>query len=140
MTDTVTLAAFYELSQAKARYCRTLDSRDWTGFADLMTEDIELDVTDGDTGVAVISGRDAAVEMIRSTLTDAQTAHQVCMPEIQLNGEEAQVIWAMRDRLIWPNGPSLTGFGHYHERWVQRGGEWKLAALRLTRLIMDFDS
>ena len=104
-----------------------------------MTEDIELDVSDGGTGVAVITGRDA-VEMIRSSLTNARSAHQVHTPDIDVDGDEARVVWAMQDRLVWDNGTALTGYGHYHERWVRRDGQWKLAALKLTRLIMDFDA
>ncbi|CAN5770132.1 nuclear transport factor 2 family protein [soil metagenome] len=132
------IRAFYELTTAKARYCRTLDTRDWVGFGDLMADDIELDVSDGNTGVPVITGRDAAVDMIRSSLTNARTAHQVHTPEITLNGDEAQVIWAMQDRVSWANGTELTGYGHYHERWVRQAGQWRIASLRLTRLIMDF--
>jgi hypothetical protein len=131
--------AFFELTQAKARYCYTLDTRDWAGFGDLMTEDIELDVSEG-TGVPVVHGRDAAVDMIRSSLTNARSAHQVHTPLIEVDGDEARVIWAMQDRVMWGNGPALTGYGHYHERWVRRGGDWKLAALRLTRLIMEFQT
>jgi hypothetical protein len=129
--------AFYQLTQAKARYCYTLDTRDWAGFGALMTDDVELDVSEG-TGVPVITGRDGAVEMIRSSLTNAKSAHQVHTPLIELNGDEAQVIWAMQDRVVWESGPALTGYGHYHERWVRDGGQWKIASLRLTRLIMEF--
>lgn len=136
MTDMETLSACYELSQAKARYCYTLDTRDGVGFADLMCDDIELDVSDG-TGVPVITGRDAAVEMIRSSLTNTRTAHQVHTPLIQLADGEALVIWAMQDRVVWENGSALTGYGHYHERWVRSAGGWKLASLRLTRTIME---
>ncbi|BCI55925.1 bile-acid 7-alpha-dehydratase [Mycolicibacterium litorale] len=134
MTD-----AFFDLTQAKARYCYTLDARDWAGFAALMTEDIELDVSEG-TGVPVVHGRDAAVDMIRSSLTNARSAHQVHTPLIEVDGDQARVVWAMQDRVVWENGPALTGYGHYHERWVRGEDGWKLAALRLTRLIMEFQS
>lgn len=137
MAQPTVVEASCELTRAKARYCFTLDTRDWTGFADLMTDDVVLDVSDG-TGVPVVTGRDAAVEMIRSSLTNAKSAHQVHTPLIDLNGDEAEVIWAMQDRVIWESGPALTGYGHYHERWVRRGGDWKLASLRLTRLIVEF--
>ena len=44
----------------------------------------------------------------------------------------------MQDRVIFgPNRPSITGYGHYHERYVRRDGAWKIAALRLTRLHLD---
>jgi ketosteroid isomerase-like protein len=129
---------FLALTQAKGRYCYTLDTRDWAGFGDLMTDDIELDVSDGNTGVPVLTGRDAAVDMIRSSLTNARSAHQVHTPLIEVDGDEARVIWAMQDRVVWENGPALTGYGHYHERWVRQDGAWKLKALRLTRLILEF--
>ncbi|CAN7468230.1 nuclear transport factor 2 family protein [Phenylobacterium sp. LjRoot225] len=125
------------LCNAKARYCRTLDTKDWDGFRDLFTEDYELDVSDG-TGKPVIKGRDAAMASVQSSILTAKTAHQVHTPEITLNGDEAHAIWAMQDRVVWGPDKSLTGYGHYHERWVRQNGEWKIAALKLTRLHMDF--
>jgi len=126
------------LCYAKARYCRMLDTKDWVGFADLLTEDYEMDVTEG-SQVPVIRGRDAAIKQVQSSILTAKTAHQVHSPQIELNGDEAQVVWALQDRVVWgPERTSITGYGHYHERWVRRNGQWKLAALRLTRLHIDF--
>jgi hypothetical protein len=124
---------------AKARYCRMLDTKDWDGFTNLFTEDYELDVSDG-TGMAVIKGRDAAMAMVRASIGAAKTAHQVHSPEIALDGDEARVIWALQDRVIWADDHSLTGYGHYHERWVRRAGEWKIAALKLTRLFIEMQT
>ena len=137
MNELEAISARLALTEAKARYCRMLDTKDWAGYASLMTEDFVLDVSEG-TPVPVICGREAAVSQIKSSILTAKTAHQVHAPEIELQGDEAHVIWAMQDRVIWgPDRPSITGYGHYHERWVRRNGEWKLAALRLTRLHMD---
>lgn len=137
MNELDAITARLALSDAKARYCRMLDTKDWAGYAALLTEDFVLDVSEG-TQVPVITGRDAAVEQIKSSILTAKTAHQVHTPEIRLNADEAQVIWPMQDRVVWaPDRPSITGYGHYHERWVRRNGEWKLAALRLTRLHID---
>ncbi|MGK2868260.1 MAG: hypothetical protein ACSLFA_16780 [Mycobacterium sp.] len=36
MTEQAELIAFYELTRAKATYCRTPDTKDWNGLADLM--------------------------------------------------------------------------------------------------------
>jgi hypothetical protein len=137
MNELDAITARLALSDAKARYCRMLDTKDWAGYAALLTEDFVLDVSEG-TQVPVITGRDAAVEQIKSSILTARTAHQVHTPEIRLNADEAQVIWPMQDRVVWSaDRPSITGYGHYHERWVRRNGEWKLAALRLTRLHID---
>jgi hypothetical protein len=137
MNDLDTIGARFALGEAKARYCRMLDTKDWAGYAALLTEDFVLDVTEG-SDVPVITGRDAAVRQIQSSILDAKTVHQVHSPEIQLHDGGAYVIWALQDRVIWaPDRPSITGYGHYHERWVRRNGDWKLAALRLTRLHID---
>lgn len=140
MTDIEALEAQLAISKVKARYCRMLDTKDWAGLAALLTEDFVLDVTEGSPW-PVIRGRDAAVQQVSSSLEGARTAHHVHAPEIELQGNEAHVIWAMQDRVVW-NPPrhglaSLTGYGHYHERYVRRDGEWKIAALRLTRLHID---
>jgi SnoaL-like domain len=92
------------------------------------------------TGVPVVTGRDAAVDLIRSSLTNAKSAHQVHTPLIELNADGADVVWATQERLMWEGGPALIGNGHYHERWVRRGDDWKLASLRLTRLIVEFQN
>lgn len=144
MSDTTFSETYLAISAVKARYCRLLDTKDWSGFAALLTEDFELDVSEG-TSVPVIRGRDAAVKQIRSSVASARTAHQVHSPEIMLDGaNRAQVIWAMQDRVVWGEEQAarigrsgLTGYGHYHERYVRQDGEWKIAALRLTRLHID---
>jgi ketosteroid isomerase-like protein len=138
MKDSVNFDDWLALCTAKARYCRTLDTKDWAAFADLMTEDYVLDVSEG-TQTPVTTGREAAIKQIQASILTAKTAHQVHSPEIEVNGDEARVVWAMQDRVIWgPNRPSLTGFGHYHERWIRQNGQWKLAALKLTRLLIEF--
>ena len=128
---------YLAICNAKARYCRTLDTKDWDGFRELFTEDYELDVTEG-TQQPVIKGRAEALKMVQASIGSAKTAHQVHTPEIDIQGDEAWAVWAMQDRVLWgPNRPSLTGYGHYHERWVRQDGQWKIAALKLTRLHID---
>lgn len=137
MSDHDPIADRISLCEGKARYCRFLDTKDWTAFADLMTEDYELDVSDG-TGLDPIRGREAAVDMTRKSVGEAKTCHHVHSPEIALQGDDARVIWAMEDRVIWSDDrPSMTGYGHYHERWVRQNGDWKIATLKLTRLFLD---
>ncbi|WP_330252827.1 nuclear transport factor 2 family protein [Nocardia sp. NBC_00565] len=69
MTTPDLLGTAHELSQAKARYCLALDTKDWKALADLMDPDIELDVRADDTGVPVIRERDNAIELIRTRST-----------------------------------------------------------------------
>jgi hypothetical protein len=81
-----------------------------------------------------------AIKQVQSSIATATTAHQVHTPEIEINGDEAQAIWPMQDRVIWGPDRSLVGYGHYHERYVKRSGEWKIASLRLTRLHIDMQT
>lgn len=132
------LLAREAIRDVKARYCRYLDTKQWDEFAGVFTDDFELDVSEG-TGLPLVHGRDEAVAQIRSSIEDAVTAHQVHQPEMQFDDYGVKVIWAMQDRVIWSaDKPSLVGFGHYHERYVQEGEDWKIASLRLTRLHLEF--
>jgi hypothetical protein len=40
----------------------------------------------------MITGRDNALSTLQSLVADAKTVHQVSMPEIDLDGDEARVI------------------------------------------------
>jgi len=145
MTDIAKIEAYIAISEVKARYCRCLDTKDWTGYTDVFTEDFVLD-TSAAGGPPPIHGRDAAMRMIRGAVEKASTAHQVHSPQIELDGDTAHVVWAMQDRVVWsperrpaPGYIGHTGYGHYHERYVRRDGRWRIAAQRLTRLHMDTD-
>lgn len=137
MSEHAELIACYELTQAKAKYCRTLDTRDWSALAALMTPDIEFGMTDGQSEPHVTVGRDETLALLQSLVAGARTAHQVHTPEIELNEDEASVIWTVQDRAVFDNGMSVTGYGHYTERWVRREGAWRLASLRLSHLLTD---
>ncbi len=119
----------------KAAYCRLLDSKDWQGWGQLFTEDFQQDVSG--SGGGVYSGREAAVAATRSAIETTKTCHQVHSPEIAINGDSATGIWALQDRLIWDDGRTMTGYGHYHEDYVKRDGRWWIAGQSLTRLFME---
>jgi hypothetical protein len=137
MSDIDGLRDRLAICDLKARYCRFLDTKQWDAWSDLFTEDYELDVSAAGGGPP-IKGREAAMVSVLASIGQAVTAHQVHFPEITLNGDEAVAIFPMQDRVIFaPDRPSITGYGHYHDRLVRRNGEWKIAALKLTRLHMD---
>lgn len=137
MMEQADFADWLAIANLKAAYCRLLDTKDWDGWGQLFTEDFELDVTG--SGGDVVMGRDAVVASVRQAIGTAQTAHQVHFPEITIEGGEAHAIWPMQDRVVWGEGRALTGYGHYHERYVKTGQGWRIAAQKLTRLVMDFD-
>ncbi len=143
MTDVASFADWLAICEVKARYCRTLDTKDWDSYADCFTEDLVLDTTP--SGGYLVQGRDEAVRLVRGSIETAITAHQVHNPEITFDARGADVIWAMEDRVQWPADKAkhagyagLTGWGHYHERYVQdTDGKWRIARTTLTRLHID---
>ena len=123
------------IANVKAAYCRLLDTKDWEGWKQLFTEDVVVDVRD--SGGTLETGRDAFVASVRASIETTKTAHQVHFPEISIDGDTATAIWPMQDRLIWDNGRTMTGYGHYHETYVKQDGRWRIAEQKLTRLIME---
>jgi uncharacterized protein (TIGR02246 family) len=131
-----TLDEVEAIKRLKARYFRTLDTKDWVGFRGVFTEDVVLDTSQA--GGDVIEGVDALIDFLKVVLADTTTVHQGHMPEIELTGtDEATGIWALSDIVIWPNGTRLDGYGHYHERYRREPDGWRIASSALTRLHMD---
>jgi uncharacterized protein (TIGR02246 family) len=125
------------IKQLKARYFRTLDTKDWDGYRQVFTDDVVMDTSEagGDT----IIGADAFLEYLGNALAGATTVHQGHMPEITLTSDTmATGTWALHDIVIWPGGMRLDGFGHYHETYVKGEDGWRIASSKLTRLHADF--
>lgn len=129
----------------KARYFRHMDQKDWDNWATVFTEDVvvlvDSEVSKGFELTAphdLVAGRDAFVGHIREFLKDVSTVHHGHMPEITIaSPTEATGIWAMEDKLIWPDGTTLHGYGHYRESYRKEDGQWRIARLELSRLRMD---
>jgi hypothetical protein len=92
----------------KARYCRTLDTKDWNGFRDLFTHDFVSDTTK--SGGPVIHGANEFVSFIRKTLDRCVTVHQEQQPELDLtSATTACGVWAMQDVVRLRRGLTLHG-------------------------------
>lgn len=129
--------ALEAIKQLKARYCRTMDTKDWAGMRAVFTDDVEMDTTS--SGGGVIRGADEFMAFLSETLADVVTVHHCHTPEIELTSETAASgVWAMEDMLRWPDGSEMHGYGHYHEIYRNTGGHWQIERLLLTRLRTDF--
>jgi hypothetical protein len=150
MTTTVDalaqLLAIEEIKLLKSRYFRCLDTKDWAGFEQIFSADAVMDMRgemrDGTTpGEGLTEGAAAIAAFVRGAVDHVTTVHHGHTPEITLTGADtATGIWAMEDKLRWPEGYPLAGmhgYGHYHERYVKTADGWRIAHLRLSRLRVD---
>ena len=120
----------------KARYFRMMDTKDWDGLTAVFADDVVIDVTNEGGGVT----RSAVeyVAFLRLVIEDVITVHHGHMPEIELTSETtASGMWALEDRLWWPEGGPLTsmhGFGHYRETYERTDDGWRIKTMTITRL------
>jgi uncharacterized protein (TIGR02246 family) len=125
------------IKQLKARYCRTMDTKDWPAMRRVFTDDVTMDTTD--SGGNVMTGADDFLTFLVQAIGDVVTVHQCHTPEIELTSPTtATGIWAMEDLLRFADGSELHGYGHYHETYRAREGDWRISSSTLTRLRMDF--
>ena len=132
------MADIEAIKQLKARYFRTMDTKDWDGMRRVFADDVRMDTTS--SGGGVVHGADEFMVFLRGVIGDVVTVHHGHMPEIEMTSPTtATGIWAMEDRLRWPNGAQMEGFGHYHETYEKVDGEWRIKSSTLTRLRVDFE-
>jgi uncharacterized protein (TIGR02246 family) len=136
--DVKRLLDIQEITQLKARYCRCVDTKDWAGYANCLTDDTKLA---GDGG-SVQHGREDVVGFVSSALEHATTVHHVHNPEIRITGRDtATAIWAMNDYVEIPlpeGGPFvLRGYGHYHEEYVRTPDGWRVKSSTVKRVRVD---
>lgn len=128
------LVAIEEITRLKAAYFRFVDGKDWEAFATLFAVDATLALPDDDTG-GVILGPTAMVETIAAALAGVTSVHHGHMGEVDvIDANHATGIWAMEDKLWWPDGRFLHGYGHYHETYVRTAHGWKYRSIVLRRL------
>lgn len=142
MNDIEMLLAIEQIKTLKARYFRTVDTKDWAGYADVFAPDARFDISEDVPG-CILQGSEAIVRAARAPLEQCVSVHHGHCPEIRLTSDtSAEGKWAMEDMLRWEPGSSspirtLHGYGHYLETYRKTDGEWRIQTLKLTRLRID---
>lgn len=125
------------IKQLKARYFRSMDTKDWVAMREVFSDDVVMDTTA--SGGTEITGADEFMAFLQDAIGDVITVHHGHMPEIELTSPTtASGIWALEDMLRWPDGTELHGFGHYHETYEKADDTWRITTSSLHRLRMDF--
>lgn len=135
------LTVIEDIKYMRAGFARSIDTKDWDRFRSYWTNDAVLDASQEGEAGAIVAGPTNIMAFVRDSLATAVTVHHLHGPEINVRSpDEATGIWAMEDRLTWPEGGpvrSVHGFGHYNESYQKVGGCWLVHRFRLTRLRVD---
>ncbi len=139
------LLAIAAIRQLKARYCRFVDTKQWTRLKTVFSPGATVE---GFGSVPDGSDADAFVKGIANRLGTAITVHHIHEPEIELDAgaKRARGSWPMMDYVEFSSegghaGPppdrGWVGWGYYEDDYVCHDGTWLIAHMRLTRQRMD---
>lgn len=136
--------AIDEVSRAKARYCRFVDTKQWDAFEKLFVAQPKIRMFDpSGAQIFAFDDRDAFVRISRQFLEKAQSIHQLHNAEIeQVAPGRVAAIWSMEDLILFPDREAggmrrMNGYGHYHEIWEAGPDGWRIAELELRRTILE---
>lgn len=112
-----------EIRRLKYRYLRTLDTRDWEGFAACFTSDATADY-----GGLAFAGPGQLVDYLQERMGPGMiTMHQAHHPEIEVDGDSATGRWYLQDKVIVPRaGFMLEGAAFYEDHYRLTSAGWRI--------------
>lgn len=133
-----------DIAQLKARYCRLIDQKKWNELEGEFLPDAAVEIAGAPGGAEDIqrfTDAHSFIDGLRKLMGPLASVHQVHAPEIELLDQtHARGTWAVADRLVFPEGGPLRvlqGWGIYHERYEKVSGKWRIAEVRLERLLVE---
>jgi 3-phenylpropionate/cinnamic acid dioxygenase small subunit len=137
MTDIQVLLDDLEIRQLAFRYCRALDTKDWTLLDDVFVADATAELGTSTTLVGI----DAIRSRIRSALEHLDDSqHLVSNHEIAVDGDTAThrcYLQAQHVRRSAVGGPNYIVAGRYEDRLVRTGDGWRISHRTLTVMWTD---
>jgi uncharacterized protein (TIGR02246 family) len=128
--DTPDIATVIGVQDLFARYAHRIDRRDFTGFAELFTEEARFAI--GDDGA---EGRDGIREFMMGIMKNPGGAHIITNVSVRTSGDGryAAVADYLLTRRTEENGPWATvGVGYYEAVATLDGDEWRFADYRIV--------
>ena len=127
-----------EILNLKYRYFRHLDLKEFDDLGALLTEDCEAGY---DNGNLAFSGRQAIVEFLSASLSDAGiiSEHHGHHPEITfLSDDEATGVWYLEDRVLIPAADlEIGGTAFYADTYRRIDGTWLISATGYQRVFEE---
>ena len=119
------------------RYCRALDTKDWSALDTIFLPDANADLA----STSELIGRDAIVDRIRSALSHLDDSqHLVGNHEVHVDGDSAThrcYLQAQHVRRAAAGGPNYLVGGRYEDRLVRTAEGWRIAYRTLVVMWTD---
>lgn len=115
------------IKELKYAYLRCLDQKDWDALGDLLCEDATAAYSGGRY---TYTGREEIVGFVRRNMGREKfhSSHRVHHPEIRLDGDRAEVTWALEDIVLDTEFDFLLiGAAFYEDVVVRRDGRWLIS-------------
>ena len=133
------LVEIEHIHQLKYRYVRFIDQKRWDDLAGLFLDDATSSYGGGAVNLA---GRPAIMDFLTGTMADETmlTSHKVHQPEITLDGDRAEGVWALDDVVILAEANmTVRGSSFYEDRYVKVDGEWRIAHTGYRRVYEEIE-
>lgn len=119
-----------DIGNLLTRYCRAVDSKDWTLYRSLLTDDAHLDYS---AASLFVGGPDDAVEYLtRHQESISVGMHYVTNVESRVGGDAASVVAMWFNAVALPRTEGITFFhGRWHDELVRSESGWRIRKLRL---------
>lgn len=137
MTEIERLVAIEDIKLLRARYCRAIDTKDWTLLRSLIADDIRLDLPSlRDRGG--VRGTDEFMDLVQGWFAQSPSLHANHLPEIVIESvTRASGIWAQEHFLPQHYEPGARhghGYGYSHDEYAKIDGSWRVIGVRLEPL------
>jgi hypothetical protein len=114
----------------KHTYLRCLDLKLWDDFEQLFVPE----ATGAYAGLE-FGSREELVGYMRTTLSaDMVTFHQAHHPEVSVDGDEAEAVWYLHDKVfVLSHDVAIEGAAFYRDRCVRTADGWRFAHVGYER-------
>src|SRR5262245_34695637 len=118
-----------EIAELLARYARALDTKDWTLWRTVFTDDAHIDYR---SAGGIAGDRETVANWLAETIgMFPMTQHYVTNLEVELDGDMARVRAMFYNPLRFPGADDLTFCGGwYHHQLVRTADGWRSRDLR----------
>ncbi|SCW77937.1 SnoaL-like domain-containing protein [Sphingobium faniae] len=153
------------IKQCKARYCYSVDARDWSGFASVFAPDAVWDISGcmiarhPETGewnsigssfsleeleefsraIQPVAGAEAIAAAGKAAMIGKSSFHKLFAPIIEFTAaDQAKAIWPSEDHVHASDGPFvyMNGIGYYHETYEHLDGRWRIKTCNVSRIFL----